>query len=183
MSRKRLMIFALVLFAFSSLVYAQNLTYGANLELAMPMGDFSDMASMGFGGSAQAEYAINEQVTGIGSIGYLMWGGKDNYKDMDYSWSCIPIKAGAKYALGESGLYGVLELGIYMFSYEYDFEYVGFYDETYHITGDESESEIGFAPGIGYQMPFMEKYKLDFSAQYEMAGDFDFLGIDVGIRF
>ena len=40
-----------------------------------------------------------------------------------------------------------------------------------------------FATGVGYQMPIGESMKLDISAQYEIAGDFDFLAIDIGVRF
>lgn len=162
----------------STAVFAQGITYGVNGELALPMGDFGDMASMGFGGTIQGEYPINEQVIGTASAGYLMWSGKDEWEDWDYSWSCIPIKAGAKYNFGASGLYGIFEAGMYMFTVEFEYE-----DEWLGtISGDDSESEFGFAPGAGYQMP-MGNMLLDISAQYEIAGDFDFLGIDVGLRF
>jgi len=177
MKSQKLVIMALLL-AVSSFVFAQGISFGGNLELAMPMGDFGDMANMGFGGTIQAEYPINEQIISTASVGYLMWSGKDDYEDMDYSWSCIPIKAGAKYLVGDSGLYGIFELGMYMFSFDFEYELMGM-----TFSGDESESEFGFAPGVGYQMPLGEKMKLDVSLQYEMAGDFDFLGIDVGVRF
>lgn len=173
---KRISIIMVVLALSGSVLFAGGLSYGINGELAMPMGDFGDMANMGFGGTVQGEYAINEQIIGTASAGYLMWSGKDAWEDMDYSWTCIPIKAGAKYAFGP--LYGIFELGIYMFSFEFDYEFMG-----YSISGDDSSSEFGFAPGIGYQMKLGEKMKLDLSIQYEIAGDFDLLGIDIGIRF
>jgi opacity protein-like surface antigen len=179
---KKLIIASVMMLAllFSTAVFAQGVTYGINGEIALPMGDFGDAASMGFGGSVQGEYPFNEQVIGTASVGYLMWSPKDEYEDMDYSWSCIPIKAGAKYNFGTSGLYGIFEAGMYMFSVEYEYE-----DEWFGtISGDDSESEFGFAPGVGFQMPVGEgNMKLDISAQYETAGDFDFLGIDVGLRF
>ncbi len=182
MKQKKIIVIALMLLAFSSVVFAQGITYGADLELALPMGDFGDMANMGFGATGQVEYGINDKIVATGSVGYLMWSGKDTYEDMDYSWSCIPIKAGAKYNFGESGLYGIFELGMYMFSFEFDYEYDYGYGVT-SISGDDSESEFGFAPGIGYQKSLTEKMDLDLSLQYEMAGDFDYLGIDIGIRF
>jgi len=169
---KKILLLTICVFFISTAV--QAVTFGANLELAMPMGDFGETAGIGFGGSAQAEYEVNEMIIATGSIGYLMWGGKDEWADLDYKWSCIPIKAGGKYLIGDSGLYGIFELGMYMFSFSFDHPYLGEFDDT--------ESEFGFAPGVGYQMP-LGNNKLDISLQYEIAGDFDFLGIDVGIRF
>ena len=158
---------------FTSLLFAGGLSFGVNAELAMPMGDFADVAKMGFGGTAQAEYGINEQIISTFSVGYLMFG-----EEIDgWKYTCIPIKAGTKYNIGESGLYGIFELGMYMFTVEWDFEFMG-----YEVTGDDSESEFGYAPGVGYQMP-LGSMILDISAQYEIAGDFDFLGIDIGVRF
>lgn len=172
---KKILILVISVFFVSTAV--QAVTFGANLELAMPMGDFADWANMGFGGTVQAEYEVNEMIIATGSVGYLMWSGKDAWEDMDYKWSCIPIKAGGKYLIGDSGLYGIFELGMYMFTIKAD------YDSPWgSFKIDESESEFGFAPGIGYQMP-LGNNKLDISLQYEIAGDFDFLGIDVGIRF
>ncbi len=170
--------FVLMFALLVSSVFAGEMSFGVNGELALPMGDFGDSAGMGFGGSVQGEYGINEQLIGTASVGYLMWNGKDEWEDMNFKWSCIPIKAGAKYNIGESGLYGIFELGMYMFAFEFDYEFMG-----YSVKGDDTESEFGFAPGVGYQMPIGESMKLDISAQYEIAGDFDFLGIDIGLRF
>lgn len=167
---KKGIVVLLALFVVGSL--CAQMTFGVNGELAMPMGDFGDIVGMGFGGTVQGEYPINETIVATASAGYLMWNGKDAFED--WSYSCIPIKAGAKYHFGDMGLYGIFELGMYMFTIEWEF--LG-------ATLDDSESEFGFAPGIGYQMPMGEKMKLDISAQYEIAGDIDFLGIDIGVRF
>ncbi len=163
---------------FASTAFAQQLSYGGNLELAVPMGHFGDCVNMGFGLSAQAEYPVKDNIVATGSLGYLMWNGKDIYEDMDYSWSCIPIKVGGKYNLNDTGFYGIVEMGLYMFSIKWDYEYMGF-----SVKGDDSKTNFGFAPGVGYQMPFNDKIKLDFSLQYETAGDYDFLGLDLGVRF
>ncbi|MDD3050812.1 MAG: outer membrane beta-barrel protein [Candidatus Cloacimonetes bacterium] len=184
--KKSLFLIAVLAVALTTLT-AQKIDFGGNLELAVPMGDFGDLANIGFGITAQAEYPVNEQIVATGSLGYLMWSPKDEWKDMDYSWSCIPIKAGAKYLFGDNGLYGILEIGLYMFTveweYEYDYDDWDWKNDRATVKGDDSETEFGFAPGIGYQMPINEKFKLDLSLQYEIAGDFDFLGFDIGIRF
>jgi len=165
---KRISIIMVVLALSGSVLFAGGLSYGINGELAMPMGDFADAAKMGFGGTANVEYGMTDKITITGSGGYLMFGEEIE----GWKYTCIPIKAGAKYALGP--IYGIFELGMYMFSW--DWEFMGF-------SYDDSSSEFGFAPGIGYEMKLGEKMKLDLSVQYEVAGDFDLLGIDIGIRF
>lgn len=162
---KRISVIIILLALSGSVLFADGLSYGFNGELAMPMGDFGDVAKTGFGVTGNVEYGITDKVTITGSVGYLMFG-----EELEgFKYTCTPIKAGAKYAY--SPIYGIFELGIYQFALDID------------DWGSDSESKIGIAPGIGYEMKLNEKMKLDLSIQYEIAGDYDLLGIDIGIRF
>ena len=67
-------LFVLILsFFFISSVNAQQgkMHIGAGLELALPIGDWSDFASTGIGGTARFEYAFNKQIVGMVTAGYI----------------------------------------------------------------------------------------------------------------
>ena len=75
---KKVLITIVALFLFVGISQAQNkmwLNIGGNVLL--PMGDFADVAGVGFGGTAQFEMEFMPQLLGTATIGYFMWGGKD----------------------------------------------------------------------------------------------------------
>lgn len=175
-----LVVVALLITVSAFAVDFKDIKFGANAVAAIPTGTFGDVASFGIGITGQAELPFSPEITGTFSIGYISFGSKDYGlgEDFEASWSCIPIKAGAKYFFDEN-FYGVAEIGIYAFSstVKADMGEFGSYEAS------ASSSEFGFAPGVGYQMPVGENMKLDLSVQYEIAGDCNYLGFDIGIRF
>ena len=93
-----------------------NMKIGAGLEFGLPIGDWSDIASTGIGGTGRFEMDFAPSVTGTARIGYMSWGGKD-FGGASYSISSVPIRVGVKYGFpGTGGLYGKGEIGIDIFS-------------------------------------------------------------------
>lgn len=138
------MMLAVMVFAMSS--FAQ-IGLDAGLEVGMPMGDFADAASMGFGGSIKMIYPINEQMDATGRIGYTMW-----TEEVDgLTWWTVPIMAGGRYKMTPE-FYGMAEVGMTMIGYKIDI--AGF-------TADDSETDLSFSVGAGYLMN-----QLDFSVFY-----------------
>jgi Outer membrane protein beta-barrel domain len=136
--------------SFSQLVPAKGkMTLGPALELSLPIGNFSDYAGFGFGGTARFEYGLEPNLALTGNLGYLYWGGKsgDQY---DWSNSAVPLLAGVKYGIGKS-FFVSGELGFYF--YTIDWNYTGPSGGLLGFLGSYSASSTQFmlAPGIGYQ--------------------------------
>lgn len=155
-----------------------DMAIGAGLELALPMGSFGDIAGTGFGLTGRFEYVYNPNITLMGTLGYIKWGGKD-FGIYKWSYSAIPIKGGAKYYLdpAKKGLYGGGEIGLHLFSWKYEGTTGGIPYST-----SESSTELGLALVGGYEMPAGESLILDISARYEIISDLNFIGIRVGVK-
>jgi hypothetical protein len=121
--------------------------FSVGAELALPQGDFGDGFGTGFGASVRYESPINDNISWMGTIGYIAFGEKDN---SGVTLSQIPIMAGAKYYFTESfgGFYAGAELGLSMGKVKFD-------------GGDDSSTDFGFAPQVGYHLGV-----IDISARY-----------------
>ena len=129
-------------------VQAQSGRLSLGAELGMPMGDFGDAASTGFGGSLRYEHPMGDNI-GLGlTAGYLMFGGKDEGPD----WTMIPVQAFLKYYFMEqqSGFYGAAHIGIHSWSVDYEF-------------GEASGSDLSYAPEVGYHLA-----NIDIGLRYQM---------------
>ena len=151
--------------------YAQG-RFSVGAELALPQGDLGDFVGMGFGGSVRYEAPINDNLSWMGTVGFLTFGEKDN---STVKASMIPVLAGAKYYFTESsnGFYAGAELGLV------------FASSKYEILGEEekeSSSEFAFGPQIGYHLA-----NIDISARYLIMkiedGDANSIGFRVAYVF
>src|ERR1700733_16258233 len=89
-------------------------TFGAGLNLALPIGNFGDGYSFGIGGQVQGEYMLADNISGIASVGYTSFSGKtiDGFKDP--SASLIPILVGGRFYPAEQFFVGVqIGVGLY----------------------------------------------------------------------
>ena len=151
--KKALSILVLLLLV-SSLSFSQfapakgKMTLGPALELSLPIGNFSDFAGFGFGGTARFEYGLDPNLALTGNLGYLWWSGKSG---TGYDWSnhAVPLIGGVKYGFSK-GWFVSGELGLYFYTINWDYTgatgipgYVGSYSA--------SSTQFMLAPGIGYQ--------------------------------
>jgi hypothetical protein len=163
--------------------YAQKpIGIGGAVELGVPMGDFGDAASLGFGFTGNFQYNLNPNMDLIGQVGYLMWGGKDEAPTYDFSWGAIPFQAGLKYFVtqGDSRFYVGGLAGFHNFSYsaEWDDPFFG------HIEASDSELKFGLAPIGGYEIGLNEKTTFDISARYQFVDDdLSYFGLRGGIIY
>jgi outer membrane protein W len=167
----------------SPLAFAQHgkKSVGAGLELAIPMGDFGDAATMGFGGTAAFQYGFKPNIDLIGTVGYLHWGAKSEFKALDFSWSAIPIQVGGKYFFQptESRFYVGGLVGFHIFSFKTE-TINPFTLET--SSESTSETKIGLAPLGGYELKVGENMMLDIQARYQFVSDFSYFGLRVGLN-
>jgi hypothetical protein len=128
---------------------ASKLKFSAGVEAALPLGDFGKGYSFGVGGSAQADYAIDETFAVTLNAGYISFSGKTvttpsytvgpitipgtSYKSPTIGY--IPVLVGAKYSFTPE-LYGSAQLGLTFASVS---------------GGSGSSSAFTYAPGVGYK--------------------------------
>ena len=122
---------------FTGFINAQSQWISIGGNIALPMGDFADVANLGFGGTATYERSFTPNIVGQIYAGYLTFGGEDIPGTSDsYSSSMIPIMAGAKYFFQPGkGFYANGLLGVHMFTADVDVpaEY-----EPYYSGGSET---------------------------------------------
>lgn len=182
---KKLLVTIVALFVIVGISQAQNkmcLNIGANV--ALPMGNFGDVAGTGFGGTAQFEMQFMPQLYGTASAGYITWGGKD-FGTFSYSYSAIPIMVGAKYFfMPTGGFYGHGQLGLYMFSVDVESPAITVGGIT--VGGGDlssSDSEFALSLGAGYELPLSPKLMLDLSGAYIIISDLGHVGVRAGVKF
>lgn len=89
----------------TNLSFAQmdDMAVGLNGTLSVPIGDFNDIAKMGFGVSGTFYYDLSDNFQFTGTLGYLAWGGdKLNLagiatQESKSSFTTIPVLAGFRY--------------------------------------------------------------------------------------
>lgn len=153
-------LFLVVAFSFNS-----KAQFGASvgLEVALPLGDFGNLASFGTGISAGGEFAIGDNIGLTAQIGYIYLLPADGLK----SAYTMPMQAGFKYYFdsNESGFYGHGQIGVHTTGVTTDdFEFFGV-----TVPGVSSSStDLSYAFGAGY----LVSENIDLGARYNMiAGD------------
>lgn len=182
---------ALTVFSFNA-----NAQFNAGIDIALPLGDFGDAASFGFGVSAGYEHKLGDNMGVGGEVGYLLFSGKDpeisGFMDYSSSYSMIPILAHFKYYFTEntSGAYGKVALGMSQYSakIEYTYETITGFDSNFNpIYGTESisssASEMYLTYGFG--AGFLVNESIDIAAEYRIvSGDGGSLGyINIGAAY
>lgn len=176
---KKLFSFILVLLFSTSFVFAQGSGIGIGGNLALPIGDWSDFANIGFGGTVSYEHGFSPNLVGTATVGYLIWGGKEDVEDFSYDYSAIPILAGIKYFFTPGkGFYAAAQAGVHLFTVDVEFD-DPFLNE---FSGSASESEFGGAVGLGYEIPMGPKGAVDLNAMFNLISDLNYLGFRVAYK-
>ena len=147
MKSTRILLTCIIAFFASSPVFAQ---FSAGLDLAFPMGDFSNMASTGLGGSVRYDASISEKLGWTASVGYESYSGKtytiNNVAIPFGNTTNIPLAGGIKYYFqeGGSGFYGGLDISVNLLNtWVYSFNSGG--GGGYNLAEDNN-TVVGFNP-------------------------------------
>lgn len=179
---KKMFLVLIAVLCLSNFLMAQG-KMGLSVQggVALPTGDFGDVAGTGFGGSVTFMYEVSPMLAITGSAGYTTWGPKEDLPDgFDYSLATIPVLVGARYTFGKGNFlpYISAELGMHFLS------------STVEILGQEysdSESKFGFAPGVGFYYAFNQKTMLDVNVKYNSisteGSSTSYIGINAGVGF
>jgi hypothetical protein len=198
----------LVLFVLSALLVAVSGNANAQSKLALsvggdvllPMGTFSDVAKMGFGGSVRGQYNITPDASVGLTVGYFTWTGKDLSQGTGVTYtggglSGLPIRVFGKYYFmpeaGKVRVYGIAELGFFMGKVG-DVTIPGQTIGGFTIPGQTipggTSTDFNYAPGVGAEFPLGSgSTKLDASMRYDgiatTGGSSGNLGVRVGVLF
>lgn len=181
-----LTVLVLFVIAFSLSVNAQS-KVGIQGTLALPIGDFGDGYSLGFGGTATYMYMVNPNLAVTGSAGYLTWSGKDLLDGATFS--SIPVLVGARYMFGGGGKfmpYGFAQLGMHFVKSEVDIPSSTIGGFTVGGgTASASDSFFGFGAGLGFLYQLSDKMNLDINAGYDAisttGSTSSYIGINAGV--
>ena len=143
---KKIFLVILTFVLFTGIAFSQiSLNIGVGPTVLFPSGDFGNAYNTGYGGVVQGEVGVLS-ISGIATIGYLSFSGKDNNPTL----SNIPVLVGAKYKLS-MGLYAKAQIGFNNFS-----------ASSYSVT------KFGYLAGVGLDLII-----LDVSAQFQNLGSYN----------
>lgn len=140
---------------------------------AVPMGDFADFSSFGFGGTAWAGYMATPDVIITLRSGYFTFAGKDFFDGINFT--NIPVIAGVRgyFTQGEMRVYGAGEAGMYFMSSD--------------VAGSSSESKFGVSPTLGAQFKAGDKMNVDLHANmvniFTEGSSTTWVGFGLGLEF
>ncbi len=149
--KKTFLLFAIVaLIGVTTELSAQEFRGSAGLEIALPMGDFGDVFTLGYGLSVGGELPLGDNIGVTGTVGYTLLSVDSDLKDVVKSSAMIPAQVGLKYYFNEQqmGPYAHGQLGIHSLSITT--EDVEFGGVVVAEGSTESESNFSWAIGAGY---------------------------------
>jgi hypothetical protein len=145
----------LVMMLLSTSLFAQKAGISIGGNVHFPIGDFAEIASIGYGGSATYEHPIARNTSAMLYTGYTYF---DGATEGD-SWTMIPLVAGVKaYLSPKLDWYFAGLLGVNFITKDYSNIILG--------TGSVSSTEFAGNLNFGYELKTSEKGALDISAGY-----------------
>ena len=120
--------------------YGKN-SLGVAAELSVPVGDFSSIAGIGYGGLVKYQYGVDRNTAFTISAGYLVWS-KEDVVGGSIQPKAFEAMFGGKYYFAP-GFFGSLEGGVYILSYTREGQVIG-------VEGDAWRFMLPV--GVGYQM-------------------------------
>jgi hypothetical protein len=163
----KLNLFLIVLLISSASVFAQGqgISVGANVHF--PLGEFADVASTGFGGSATYEHPLGRNITGVLYSGYSYFDGVLSGTD----WSIVPLLAGAKFYISPKQDWYLAAL-------------IGASITTFNTSiGSTSSTDFSGNANFGYEIKTSSKGALDISAGYVYINSQNYIGLRIAYKF
>lgn len=149
-------------------------TISAGAEVALPIGDFGEIYSIGFGATGKAFYGITDQGDITGTLGYIHFGMKNKSEFMSGSMGMVPIMFGYHHDFG--GLYGEPQIGLMVVKSKVEMGDMGF--GVSGLSGSASSTKVSFGLGGGYMFG-----DWDLGARFQIVDNLNFLGIRIGYNF
>jgi hypothetical protein len=161
----------LVAMLFSTSLFAQEPGISIGGNVYFPVGDWAELANVGYGGSVTYEHPLGKGIAGVIYSGYTYFGGDNE----GFSWTMVPLLAGAKF-------YFTPKLDWYMTG----LLGVNFVTAKKTILGvDYSASSTEFAGNLnfGYEVKTSEKGAVDISAGFVYINELSYFGMRLAYIF
>ncbi len=178
MFKRMLLITALLSFIVAlpaaALDFDQKQWYGQGI-VALPMGNFGDIANLGFGAGVGMLVPHTPELSFRGEVSYIYFTTED-FGDVDVSASLIPITALAQYNMKDSELYllGGLGIALAKASIDYGTEFPGF-----DGSDSDTSTEFGLTLGAGYHV----KPGMTLEGRFNVISDANSLSVNLGYFF
>lgn len=148
--------------------YGSQLFVGIQAGTAIPTGDLSDNAKLGWGGQGNFEYLATPNLSLMATVGYYLWGAKNDLLGLaDFTFSTIPVLIGAKYLFMQGDLrpYVGADLGIHFLKTKISSN-INIFGSN--LEESNTESKFGFAPMAGLRMHMPPNVDLDLNISYNI---------------
>jgi hypothetical protein len=168
---KNFYLILIVALSLSTSLFAQQPGISIGGNVYFPVGDWANIANIGYGGSITYEHPLGKGIAGVIYSGYTYFGGDTE----GFSWTMVPLVAGAKFYFTPkldwylAGLIGV-----------------NFVTAKTTILGvDYSASSTEFAGNLnfGYEVKTSEKGAVDISAGFVYINELSYFGMRLAYIF
>jgi len=166
--RTKLFILALTVFFVSESFSQSKFNAGASFNISVPLGEFSDIAKTGIGGSINSEYVFSDELSATFAVYYYSYSSKIptiaiDGSTYDFSFEAIPIILGLKYFFNKS-FFGTFEAGAHIMRAKAD---------VYNGDNLSTDFEIKFGAGLGlgYRMQLAEASLFEITGVYQYVQD------------
>jgi len=134
-----------------SRAHAKHILVGLDTEFGIPLGDYSDVNSVGAGALVIAEYPAMNMLGLTFRTGFEAHVNRTIGAGLSAHVNAIPVLLGTKYYMGgeREGLFGAFELGLFDLMSSVD-RRVGGGGGTV-VTGTSNDLKFGMGAGVGYQ--------------------------------
>lgn len=180
MKKLAVLLSLLVMFAaFNANAQDKKMTVGITPSIVLPMGDFSDISKMGFGGSVNFGYFFTENIQAGLSAGYLMFGEKE-IGVVKSNVSFMPIMAtGSYYFMVDKPIkpYGTIGFGMTMWKTE---------AKAGGVTFKDDGSKLSWAVGAGADYSLNDNMNLNLNVKYNSVMEdpaLNYIGINIGAAY
>lgn len=170
----------------------KKMNLGVGGDILLPMGDFGNAYSIGFGGSARFQYNFTPMIGGGLNVGYYTWSAKSVPAGaVKPTFSGIPVRVYGKYYFMPEGakarFYGMVELGLFFWSSKVSTPVIQ--TPIGPIGGGDisaTGSDFNACPEVGLEFP-LGSVMMDVSARYDMiftsGSSTGNIGARVGVNF
>lgn len=151
--------------------YGENtsqMLVGIQAGTAIPTGDLSDNAKLGWGGQGNFEYLATPNLSLMASVGYYLWGAKNDLLGLaDFTFSTIPVLIGAKYLFMEGDLHPYVgaDLGMHFLNTKVSSN-INIFGSN--LEESNTESKFGFAPMAGLRIHMPPNVDVDLNISYNI---------------
>lgn len=171
---KKLSLVAIIILFASISLFAQKQGISIGGNVYFPVGDWSDYANTGWGGSATYEHQLSKEVAGVLYSGYTTFSG-----DVGSDVTIVPLLVGAKfYFTPKWDWYLAGMLGVDFITADVSTTIGG---QTYSTSASSTE----FAGNInfGYEVKTSDKGAVDISAGFVYVDQFSYFGMRLAYIF